>query len=327
MLYNALLTSFSVLHFAVLPILAKFPLGLFVPRFRHELPDDFPYDPWRRDMLITSLALICRGEFNFIIAAFSLSVGLFGPQLYSAVVLAVLLASIVGPLVLARVIHYYNEKAKAYLSGSHPIKRDGRTCDGYRPLFLAIQARTPIEWGIQETFKRALEEGGLIIIDHRSWHTLGLTDARDITELFVQDTKVKVKVPGCFAASTAPNMNVDVGDEGLDRGDAAENEGSEDTSSAPSEVSWIPQDDEMGMGDENQADGGEEATLESAVCVENGIDEEDEIKKRCEEISESKCTQKLVYFFNDRVYLRTHPILLVIQSLQIVCYQKIPMIT
>jgi len=94
--------------------------------------------------------------------------------------------------------------SKAYLARSHPVARIGNTFEGYRPLFLTIQARTPVRWGLQEESKRTLETAGLIIIDHRSWHTLGQDavdighclehefghDAVDITELFNQDTKV-----------------------------------------------------------------------------------------------------------------------------------------
>ena len=186
----------------MLPILVKIPLGLFVPRYHSKLPDDFPYDPYWRDVFITSLALLCRGEFNFIIVSFALGEGLIGPDLYSAIVLSVLCASILGPLLLSRCIHYFNAMSQDYMSGNHPIERDGKTSDGFRPLFLAIQARTPIHWGLQEIFKKTLEDAGLVIIDHRAWHTLGL-DAIDITELFVQDTKLKVKVHDCFSSTSS----------------------------------------------------------------------------------------------------------------------------
>ncbi|KAL3941862.1 MAG: hypothetical protein SGBAC_003854 [Bacillariaceae sp.] len=68
-------------------------------------------------------------------------------------------------------------------------------------------ARTPVHWNLQEDFKRALERDGLIIIDHRSWHTLGRKDiaqeAVDITELFAQDTKQRVRITGCFPSQAS----------------------------------------------------------------------------------------------------------------------------
>jgi len=211
--------------------------------------------------------MTCRGEFNFIIAAFALGEGLFDARAYSAAVFAILLASIVPPLVLVRVIRYYNEKSRGYLDGSHPIKRIGDTCDGYRPLFLAIQARTPVHWGLQENFKKGLEEAGLIIIDHRSWHTLGHDavdinglfrqelghDAVLITELYAQDTKVRVRVPSCFSLETTLR--------------------SMDTSEA--ELKKV-------MESSYVNDGSKEVTPE--YSVEDGISEDDEIRERCDEL-------------------------------------------
>ncbi|CAJ1943048.1 unnamed protein product [Cylindrotheca closterium] len=186
----------------LLVVLAKVPVGFLVPHFQKEIPKGFPYNPYFRDIVVTSLAMTCRGEFNVIVASYALSEGLFEPEIYSAVILAILFGSIVSPLVLTRVLRYYNGMSVSYLEGDHPIERIGNTCDGSRPLFLAIQARTPVHWNLQEDFKRRLEEHGLIIIDHRSWHTLGRKDigqeAVDITELFAQDTKQRVRVAGCF---------------------------------------------------------------------------------------------------------------------------------
>jgi Kef-type K+ transport system membrane component KefB len=251
--------SLSFLTPDILPvacIVAKGLLGLAVPRGEHKLPEDFPYDPYWRDVTITSLAIMCRGEFNFIIASFALGEGLFGPDLYSAVVFAILVSAIVGPLLLSNVIQFYNEKSKAYLASSHPIKRDGNTCDGLRPLFLAIQTRTPIHWGLQETFKKALEKAGLIIIDHRSVHTLGL-NAVDITELFVQDTKVKIKVPHCFGPT--------------DDSEWAE----------PSSPQTVVLDEATTTKD---APG-----TSDDFSVENGVSAAQEIQERCDEINHGTC--------------------------------------
>ena len=158
----------------ILAILVKMPLGLFVRRYQREIPDDFPYNPYWRDFWITALSVTCRGEFNFIIASFALGAGLISADLYAAIVFAVLIACVIGPLLLSRVIQHYNDLSKAYLTGNHPIHRIGRTCDGYRPLFLSIQARSSVHVGLQDTFRKELENAGLIIIDHRSFHTLGM---------------------------------------------------------------------------------------------------------------------------------------------------------
>lgn len=185
----------------MIPVVAKVPLGLFVPKFQRKVADDFPYNPYRRDVATTSLAMVCRGEFNFIIAAFALGEGLFDPRVYSACIFAILFASVAVPLLLVCLIRYYSQLADEYYDGDHPIERIGNTCDGYRPLFVAIQARTPVRWGLQEKIQRALEEEGLILIDHRSWRTLENDDEVDVTEVFAQDSLVKIRVSQCFTSS------------------------------------------------------------------------------------------------------------------------------
>lgn len=190
-------SSSHALYELVMPVLSKLPLGLFVPRFKHDMPEDFPYDPYWRDVITISLSMLCRGEFNFIIASFSLSVGLLEPEQYGAVVFSILLSCILAPLALKQAIKYYNNKSRAFLEGNHPIERIGKTCDGFRPLFLAIQARTPVHWGLEGKFAYALQKAGIIIVDHRSWNTTGL-DAVEITEIFSQDTALKVRVRSCF---------------------------------------------------------------------------------------------------------------------------------
>lgn len=199
--------------------------------------------------------MVCRGEFNYIIAAFALGEGLFDPRVYTACVFALLLASIVTPLVLQCMLGYYNGLSRTYLDGDHPIQRIGNTCDGYRPLFVAIQARTPVRWGLQETIQRTLEEDGLILIDHRSWHTNeGDDDMIDVTEVFAQDTRVKIRVAHCFDGTTR-DATVDVDDvDGKD-----ENETTDDR--------------------ESTSDGGLDDDVETAHLVEVS-----RVKDRCDEI-------------------------------------------
>ncbi|KAG7347602.1 transporter, cpa2 family protein [Nitzschia inconspicua] len=181
----------------MIPVLAKVPLGLQVPRFSKDIPEDFPYNPYRRDVLITTLAMLCRGEFNFIVASFALSAGVLDPEQYAAVVFAILCSAIVAPLALFKIIRYYNNKFMSFLEGKHKLDRIDNTNDGTRPLFLAIQARTPVQWGMQEKFLQVLDNVGLIVIDHRSFHTLGL-NAVDVTEIFCQDKLARIRVREAF---------------------------------------------------------------------------------------------------------------------------------
>lgn len=186
----------------MVPVIAKLPLGLLVPRFRKEVPEDFPFDPYWRDALITSLSVVCRGEFNVVVASFGLSTGLLGPDLYSAIVMAVLVSAIVGPLLLSQTIKYYNRLSEEYLSSPHPLQRiNDKSKDGFRPLFIAIQVRTPVSWGLQERFQHVLQDLGLLILDHRTWHTNSV-EAVAMSEIFVQDTVKNVPVKNCFADSS-----------------------------------------------------------------------------------------------------------------------------
>lgn len=56
-------------------VLAKLPLALYVPQFE-DVKKGASYNPFVRDRVICALAMTCRGEFSFIIAAFALSAGL-----------------------------------------------------------------------------------------------------------------------------------------------------------------------------------------------------------------------------------------------------------
>jgi len=61
-------------------VLAKIPLMLYVPQFE-DVKEGASYNPFLRDRLITGLAMTCRGEFSFIIAAFALGKNLISEQI------------------------------------------------------------------------------------------------------------------------------------------------------------------------------------------------------------------------------------------------------
>ena len=168
-------------------VLGKLPLGFFVPRFQLTIPDGFPFNPYVRDFIYVSVAMTCRGEFSFVIASFALQEGLFSTEMYSSVVFAVLLSCITSPFALLSIIKYYNRKSEAFLESL----LDEKDADGKIPLYLAIQVRTPNQWGLQETIQSALKRAGLVVIDHRSWHPRGM-DADVMTELYVEDTELRV---------------------------------------------------------------------------------------------------------------------------------------
>lgn len=116
----------------------KFPLGIYVPTF-DKTPSGSSFNPRKRDVIITGLAMSCRGEFSFIIASFGLSAGLIGENLYSAVVWAVLISCVTSPFVLLRAIQYYKDQQRQYMEQMNPLlNKDSRTADGMMNLHLHI---------------------------------------------------------------------------------------------------------------------------------------------------------------------------------------------
>lgn len=183
-------------------VLGKLPLGAFVPRFQPNVPEGFPFNPYIRDVIYASVGMTCRGEFSFVIASFGLSAGLFTTEVYTSIVFAVLLSSITSPFALLTIIRYYNRKSEELLK--HLMDDDEG--DGKIPLYLAIQVRTPNQWGLQETIQSAVKRADLIVIDHRSWHPRGI-DALVMTELYVEDSNLRLPP---IKVKDLPETRVDV---------------------------------------------------------------------------------------------------------------------
>jgi Kef-type K+ transport system membrane component KefB len=171
-------------------VLAKLPLGLYSPHFNRDVPIDYPFNPWARDSLVTGFAMTCRGEFSFIIAAFSLGQGIIGEDTYSAVIWAILLSCITSPYILLFVIKYFNKLSMESLQNT---KTSGEV-----PLHMVIQCRCKISWGLQDKLSKCIQTMGLSEIDHRSWHPRG-TDAIVVTEIYVQDTSTMIVLHNQFS--------------------------------------------------------------------------------------------------------------------------------
>ena len=87
-------------------VLGKLPVGLFAPKYDEHVPSNYPFKPFTRDVIITSVAMTCRGEFSFIIAAFGIGEALLDEELYASIIFAVLLSSITSPIFLTLVLRY-----------------------------------------------------------------------------------------------------------------------------------------------------------------------------------------------------------------------------
>ena len=171
-------------------VAAKLPLAFYVPRFEDTKSDG--YNPFLRDRLITGLSMTCRGEFSFIIAAFALGEGLFNAQIYAAIVWAVLLSCITSPFMLLNMIRYFNKKQAEFLASTNPHKIKGTV--GTIPLYLHIKVKSAATMGLQEQFRKILNELGLEIVERRTNRQGRGLDATVQTDLFVQDTTITTKV-------------------------------------------------------------------------------------------------------------------------------------
>jgi hypothetical protein len=174
-----------------LAVLMKLPLGYFVPKFQ-ESPKGASFNPYTRDLVVTGLAMSCRGEFSFIIASFGLSEGLYGPDLYSAVVWAVLISCASSPFLLLNSIKYFNKKQAKYLAETNPLKM--RTLDDKTSLHLHIRMKSNIQWGMQEKFHQELQGIKMFVLDHRTEHGRGLK-ATVTTDIYVRDDATRIMLP------------------------------------------------------------------------------------------------------------------------------------
>jgi hypothetical protein len=172
-------------------VLAKFPLMFYVPQFE-DVKEGASYNPFLRDRLITGLAMTCRGEFSFIIAAFALGQGLITAKIYAAIVWAVLLSCITSPFILLSIIKYFNKQQLEYLKMTNPLKQKTGS-DGMTPLYLHIKSTAPASWGQQEVFRKILNDLNLEVIDRRT-NRHGRSLAAEVqTDLYVKDKTMNIK--------------------------------------------------------------------------------------------------------------------------------------
>lgn len=158
-------------------LLGKLGVGFLVPNFSktknftgHHL----------RDCLLVGCSMAAEGEFAFVIAAYAVDKGLVDKDLYSSMVLAILLSTIIAPFSLRFTINYFakrtmqdkfdqiqetlndqdDEEIEAELKAGI---RDGTT------LFFCINTKSTVVWGILPRLIKALFKMDLDVIDHRSW--------------------------------------------------------------------------------------------------------------------------------------------------------------
>lgn len=197
-------------------VLGKVPIGLFAPKYDNDSrPSNYPFNPYIRDVIITSVAMTCRGEFNFIIAAFGIGNSLLDAELYSSIIWAVLLACITSPIILTLVLRHYNRLAEQYLEKR---QLDSSIVGGRGPLHVNIQIRSAIVPGMQDMIKRSVNSIGLFVVDQRSWSPRGLK-AIVATELYAIDSKTLIDVKKAVEKVSGPTKDEESLEEAKEDGD------------------------------------------------------------------------------------------------------------
>ncbi|KAG7367151.1 Kef-type K+ transport system, membrane component [Nitzschia inconspicua] len=169
-----------------LALLGKIGVGFMVPNFSQARRFTANH---LRDCLVTGFSMAAEGEFAFVIAVFSVDVGLIGKDLYASVVLAVLISTIIPPFCLRFTISYYNKKgeeavAKAaeeelrkHDTGVTESKTDDDLVAGIKnhtDVFLVIQTQSESKWGLLIKIMNVMGKKGLDVIDHRAWSPRGI---------------------------------------------------------------------------------------------------------------------------------------------------------
>jgi hypothetical protein len=139
-----------------------------------------------RDCLMTGFSMAAEGEFAFVIAVYVFDEGLISTQLYSSIVLAILLSTIFPPFLLRFTINHYTKKAEKAVADAAQAeldRLDGRSkleadlveaIKKHSTFFLCIQTQSESSWGLMHKILSRMQDLGLEIIDHRSWHPRGI---------------------------------------------------------------------------------------------------------------------------------------------------------
>jgi len=185
--------SFKVLWQGLLftlALLGKLGVGFLVPNFSNT--ERFRGNHLR-DCLMVGCSMAAEGEFAFVIAAYSVAEGIIDIELYSSIVLAILLSTIVAPFSLKYTISYFNKRAledvqnaeKEMLKGDPEDQLKNGIMDGSF-VFFCINTTSHASWGTLPNLMKTLLEHDLGVIDHRSWHSR--FEDTVINEMYVKGT-------------------------------------------------------------------------------------------------------------------------------------------
>jgi len=135
--------------------------------------------------------MTCRGELNFIIAAFALDKEVIDPQMYASIVFAVLLSAITSPFMLLQSLNYFNALHKKHLKASNPAL----TKDSKMPLHFHIDLETKNAWSLTDRLQTCVSKMGFEIEDYRTGgRSRDNSNPIIYSNIYVRDTQIKVEV-------------------------------------------------------------------------------------------------------------------------------------
>lgn len=123
--------------------------------------------------------MAAEGEFAFVIAAFAVDKGIIDQDLYSSIVLAILLSTILAPFSLRFTISYFNKRALEEVEMAEEMHKEGGNVEALLKsgildgtvIFYCINTTSHAAWGTLPRLMQTMFTLNLDVIDHRSWHS------------------------------------------------------------------------------------------------------------------------------------------------------------
>lgn len=125
-----------------------------------------------RDCTVVSFSMAGEAEFAFVIAVFGVTNGLIEAELYASAILAILLSTILSPLLLRTTLALipYDQDALFTAADAQAEKTLNEPTDLSSARFWHIQMKSHASWGSLPQLLQSLLDLDLEIVNHRSWH-------------------------------------------------------------------------------------------------------------------------------------------------------------
>jgi len=125
-----------------------------------------------RDCAVVGFSMAGEAEFAFVIAVYGVTNGLIGAELYASVVLAILLSTILSPLLLRTTLALfpYDDEHKILKTDGQSETSPDDTINLSGARFWHIQIKSHVLWGSLPQLLQSLLDLDLEIVNHRSWH-------------------------------------------------------------------------------------------------------------------------------------------------------------